>query len=299
MEIYNPRPNYMKDSITIKRTGFYTTIQDKGRFGYASVGVPESGAMDRKAMLLSNALVNNSENEAVLEYTLVGPTLEFNCDRHFVITGGTTLATLGKKGIQNNTVYLGRKGQTLELTKITEGCRGYLAIAGGLQIPEVLGSKSMYVPITPTGYIHQSIEIPIGTSAYGTVKGARIKSIKSNDETSYLKKDTIPVYRGPEYDLLNADLHRYIIETSFLISKLWNRMAVQLEETIDHNTPSIRTGPVIPGTVQLTPSGRLVILMKDCQTTGGYPRVLQLSENAMYLLAQKKQGDSISFLLVE
>lgn len=299
MKIYYPRPNYMKDSITIKRTGFYTTIQDKGRFGYASVGVPESGVMDRKAMLLANALVNNAENEAVVEYTLVGPTLEFNCDCHFVITGGTTLATLDKKGIQNNTVYLGRKGQTLELTKITEGCRGYIAIAGGLQISEVLGSKSMYATITPAGYIHQSIEIPIGVSAYGTVKGARIKLIKSNDDTSYLNKNTIAVYKGPEYDLLNVSLHTYIAETTFLISKLWNRMAIQLEPTINHQTPTIHTVPVIPGTVQLTPYGRLVILMKDCQTTGGYPRVFQLSENAMHILAQKKQGDSISFLLID
>ena len=287
----------MKDSIIIKRTGFYTTIQDQGRFGYASVGVPESGAMDKNAMLLANALVNNSENEAVLEYTLVGPTIEFHCDRHFVITGGTTLATLDQQVIHNHTVYLGRKGQTLTLTKITEGCRGYVAIAGGFQIPEVLGSKSMYAPITREGYIHQSIEIPIGISAYGNAKGARIKLGNIQGDTSYLKKNQIHVYKGPEYDLLEAHLHTYITETSFLISKLWNRMAVQLEETVKHNTPSIRTGPVIPGTVQLTPSGRLVILMKDCQTTGGYPRVLQLSEIAIHVLAQKKQGDCISFLL--
>lgn len=287
----------MKDSIVIKRTGFYTTIQDKGRFGYASVGVPESGAMDKNAMLLANALVNNLENEAVLEYTLVGPTIAFHCDRHFVITGGTTLARLDNQVIQNNTVYLGCKGQTLALTKITEGCRGYVAIAGGLQVPEILGSKSMYAPITTMGYIHQPMEIPIGISAYGAVKGARIKSKKVKDDTSYLKKNLIHVYKGPEYDLLDVHFHTYITETSFLISKLWNRMAVQLEETINHNTPSIRTGPVLPGTVQLTPSGRLVILMKDCQTTGGYPRVMQLSENGMHVLAQKKQGDRISFLL--
>lgn len=289
----------MKDSIIIKRTGFYTTIQDQGRFGYASVGVPESGAIDKNAMLLANALVNNSENEAVLEYTLVGPTIVFQCDRHFVITGGTTLATLDKKVIQNNTVYLARKGQTVALTKITEGCRGYVAIAGGLQIPEVLGSKSMYAPITREGYIHQPIEIPIGISAYGNAKGARLKMGTSKNDASYLTKNQLQVYKGPEYDLLDAHLHTYITETSFLISKLWNRMAVQLEETINHHTLSIRTGPVLPGTVQLTPSGRLVILMKDCQTTGGYPRVLQLSEKALHILAQKKQGDCISFLLVD
>ncbi len=149
----------MKDSIIIQRKGFYTTIQDKGRFGYAAIGVPESGAMDRKAMLLANTLVNNTENEAVLEYTLLGPTIQFQCDRHFVITGGSTVATLDKKTIRNNIVYLARKGQILELTKIIEGCRGYVAIAGGIQSSTVLGSKSLYAPITDLGYIHEPVEI--------------------------------------------------------------------------------------------------------------------------------------------
>ena len=288
----------MKDSIIIQRKGFYTTIQDKGRFGYASIGVPESGAMDRKAMLLANALVNNADNEAVLEYTLLGPTIQFQCDRHFVITGGTTVATLDKKTICNNTVYLGRKGQTLKLTKMIDGCRGYFAIAGGIQSSTVLGSKSLYAPITKTGFIHEPIEIPVGTSLYGAAKGARIKIRKETEVTSYVKNNSIHVYKGPEYDLLTPDIHKYITETPFLISKLWNRMAIHLEETITHTVPTIITGPVIPGTIQLTPLGNMMILMKDCQTTGGYPRILQLTEDAMHILAQKKQGDTISFLLI-
>ena len=76
-------------------------------------------------------------------------------------------------------------------------------------------------------------------------------------------------------------------------------MAVQLEETLAHTIPSIQTGPVLPGTVQITPAGRIIILMRDCQTTGGYPRIFQLSEDAINILAQKKQGDIISFLLID
>lgn len=283
----------MKDSISIQKTGFYTTIQDEGRFGYAHLGVPESGAIDKKAMQLANILVNNTQNEAVLEYTLVGPTLRFNSDRHFVITGGTTVATLDTGTVKNNTVYLGRKGQVLTLTKITEGCRGYIAIAGGLQSLSVLESKSMYVPITQTGVVGKNMEIPIGTSNFGAIKGARLKT----ETTPYLQEETLRVYKGPEYNLLDKELQEYINNTSFTVSKLWNRMAIQLTETIQHTIPSITTGPVIPGTIQLTPSGRMMVLMNDCQTTGGYPRILQLSESAMNILAQKKQGDRLSFLL--
>lgn len=287
----------MKDSICIQRTGFYTTIQDAGRFGYAHLGIPESGAMDKKAMQLANKLVNNSSNDAVLEYTLVGPSIQFHCDRHFVITGGTTVARLGSKIIKNNIVYLGRTGDTLEITKITEGCRGYVAIAGGLQLPTVLGSKSMYVPITDTATVQKEMHIPVGISRYGTLKGARLKVENKTEITSYIQEDTLKVYRGPEYDLLDTEFRNYIATTPFTISKLWNRMAIQLQETIAHSIPSITTGPVIPGTIQLTPSGRMMILLKDCQTTGGYPRILQLSESAMFILAQKKQEDMLSFLL--
>ena len=287
----------MKDSIQIQRTGFYTTIQDQGRFGYAHLGIPESGVMDKKAMQLANTLVNNSLNEAVLEFTLVGPSIQFLCDRHFVITGGNTIATLDAKTIKNNTVYKGRKGQILELTKITEGCRGYFAIAGGMQSPSVLESKSMYVPITKSKTILKGASIPVGISQYGAIKGARLKIEKETAIISYLKEERLITYKGPEYDLLDEKLRADISKKTFTISKLWNRMAIQLEDTIAHKIPSITTGPVIPGTVQLTPSGRMMILMQDCQTTGGYPRILQLSESAMNVLAQKKQDDTVSFLL--
>ena len=289
----------MQDSITIQRAGFYTTIQDKGRFGSTHLGVPESGVMDKKALQLANTLINNPEDTAVIEYTLVGPVIRFDCDRHFVITGGITDASLDKQKIKNYKVYLARKGQLLTLSKITEGCRGYLAIAGGVLSRFVLHSRSMYVPVTEDAIIKKGTELPLGKSTYGAVKGARIRINTNTQTTTSFTKQSLEVFKGPEYDLLKNAQHTYLKDARFTISKLWNRMAVQLEETITHTVPSIQTGTVIPGTVQLTPAGRIIILMRDCQTTGGYPRIFQLSENAINLLAQKKQGDSISFLLTD
>lgn len=289
----------MQDSITIQRAGFYTTIQDRGRLGVAHVGVPESGAMDKKALQRANTLINNVEDVAVIEYTLVGPTIRFDCDRHFVITGGITDASLNAQKIKNNKVYLARKGQVLELLKIIEGCRGYLSVAGGFLSKSVLQSRSMYAPITQDATIKKGMTLPLGTSTYGTTKGARIKIDTITKTTTYLTKQELRVFKGPEYDLLETAQHRHIEDAKYTISKLWNRMAVQLEETLTHTVPSIQTGSVIPGTVQLTPAGRIIILMRDCQTTGGYPRIFQLSEMAMNTLAQKKQGDVISFLLTD
>ena len=286
----------MEASITIQQAGFYTTIQDKGRQGVAHMGVPESGAMDKKALQIANALVNNPEDTAILEYTLIGPVIRFDCKRHFVITGGITEATLDGHPIKNQKVYLAEQGQILKLSKITNGCRGYLSIAGGILSTSVLNSRSLYPPITKEAIITKGISLSIGKSTYGTAKGARIGS---HNTTRYLTEKVLEVYKGPEFDLLPDIESIGIQEKAYTISKLWNRMAVQLEETLTHTIPSIQTGPVLPGTVQITPAGRIIILMRDCQTTGGYPRIFQLSEEALNILAQKKQGDIISFLLID
>lgn len=286
----------MKASITIQQAGFYTTIQDKGRQGVAHLGVPESGTMDKKALQIANALINNPEDAAVLEYTLIGPIMRFDCKRHFVITGGITEATLDGQPIKNNKVYLAGEGQTLKLSKITKGCRGYLSIAGGILSTHVLNSRSMYPPITKEAIITKGVILPIGKSNFGTTKGARLGN---HTTTAYLSEKILKIYKGPEYDLLPVLESVNNQEKTYTISKLWNRMAVQLEETLTHTIPSIQTGPVLPGTVQITPAGRIIILMRDCQTTGGYPRIFQLSEEAINILAQKKQGDMISFLLID
>ncbi|MEP0262295.1 biotin-dependent carboxyltransferase family protein [Dokdonia sp.] len=289
----------MQNSITIQHAGFYTTIQDKGRSGFAHLGVPESGTMDKKALQLANALINNLDDTAVIEYTLVGPTIHFNCDRHFVITGGITDANLDTQKLKNNKVYLARKGQLLKLSRVIEGCRGYLSVAGGILSKSVLDSRSMYVPITQDDILKNGMTLPIGTSTYGSTKGARIKIDTITEATAYFTKQELSVFKGPEYHLLESIQQEHFKEATYTISKLWNRMAVQLEEIIIHTIPSIQTGAVLPGTVQLTPAGRIIILMRDCQTTGGYPRIFQLSEKAINLLAQKKQGDSVSFLLTD
>ncbi len=286
----------MMDSITIEQAGFYTTIQDKGRVGVAYLGIPESGAMDKKALQLANALINNSEETAVLEYTLVGPVIRFNCERHFVITGGITDASLDAQAVYNHKIYLAHKGQILKISRITEGCRGYLSIAGGVLSNSVLGSRSMYIPITENTVITKGTKLNIGASTYGTIKGARINITKT---TTYLTTQELEVYKGPEHSLLSKIQSKEFKNTKYTVSKLWNRMAVQLKEAMVHTIPSIQTGPVLPGTVQLTPAGRIIILMRDCQTTGGYPRIFQLSEKAIHVLAQKKQDDVVSFLLID
>ena len=125
-------------------------------------------------------------------------------------------------------------------------------------------------------------------------KNASLKISQSHFDASQ-----IDVLKGLEYDRLSKEQQTLLCSEVFIISKDNNRMAYQLEQNIDNHLEPIITSGVLPGTVQLTPSGKLIILMRDCQTTGGYPRVLQLKEASINVLAQKFTGNSINFKLVD
>lgn len=283
----------MGNGVNVIKPGFFTTIQDRGRFGYSHLGVPESGAMDLRAYHLANKLLNNESDAAMLECTLVGPQIEFLQDVYFTITGARVEARLDGSSINTHLPYFAKKGHILTVSKITQGSRSYIAFAGGITTDRVLGSRSMYTPITLQDSLKKGSKLPLGVSQYGDQKGVRLKI----DTTPGVEIPALKVFLGPEYTQLNVLQRKRLTQQPFTISSLWNRMAIQLEELVANNLKSIVTSPVIPGTVQLTPSGRMLILMRDCQTTGGYPRILQLSDQSLDVMAQKQQGNQILFAI--
>lgn len=283
----------MPHFIEIIHSGFYTSLQDSGRLGYAHLGVPESGAVDMESYTLANAVLNNDAQAAMLECTLVGPIIKFYSDTHFVITGGDAGATLDGVAIATGIPTLAKATQVLSLSTITNGSRCYLAFAGGLKTEIFLGSRSWMNSITPRVTVKKGMTLPLGSSLYGAQKQAHLKLPRriQTDPKNPIRLIATP---GPEYSRLSK-AQRTLLNKQFTVSPLWNRMAVQLNETIVNQMPSMYTSPVLPGTIQLTPSGRLIILMRDCQTTGGYPRILQMSSQGLNALAQMQQGDT--FLL--
>lgn len=277
------------DSITVIQKGFYTTIQDKGRTGYAALGVPVSGAMDQEALQLSNLLLNNTEDAAALECTLVGPTLLFHNDRAFVLTGAKADAFLDSKPLQRHQVYFAKKGQQLAVGKISEGCRTYVGIDGGLATSIQYGSRSLVYPITEKNTIQTGTQLNVGTPNYGQYKGSKVH-IDAPKHTNV--QTIINAYKGPEFEVLQVAVQEDLENLEFRVTS-WNRMGIQLDAGLQPTKNSILTSPVLPGTVQLTPSGSLFVLMRDCQTTGGYPRVLQLTAQAINRVAQKQHGDLV------
>jgi len=280
--------------IKVLKPGIYTTIQDLGRFGYRSQGVPVSGSMDSISAGFANALLNNNANDALLEITLTGPKLLFTDLTNIVLTGAEMSPLLNEEPIQNYRVYKVSEGDILSFGELKRGLRCYLAVHGGLDSETVLNSKSFYEDITSQWCIKKD-DVLSHKSGVNELENheSNIKNMSQFYDT-----DTLEVFKGPDFFLFSKKEQKEILSGTYTVSKDNNRMGYQIEEVTIEHTKSIITSPVLPGTVQLTPAGKLIILLKDAQTTGGYPRVLQLTEKSISIVAQKNVGDKLHFVLV-
>ena len=277
--------------LSVLKPGFFNSIQDKGRVGFAAIGIPVSGVMDRNASDMANSVLNNSLEAAVVEIYSGSCEFQFLCATFICVSGGDFSSKLNKQAIGLNKKISVSKNDILSFGKVNYGARCYLAVAGGIQSEVKLNSRSFYKGITQDIFLQRGMEIPIlEVTKSELVSNASIKVNALHFSSLHIK-----CYKGPEFDRLQANQQKELFENFFSISKDINRMGYRLNETIPNTLPSILTSAVLPGTVQLTPSGKLIILMRDCQVTGGYPRILQLSEKAINILSQKIAGQKIYF----
>jgi len=281
--------------VEVLKAGFYDYIQDLGRVGYQQYGVPYAGVMDVFSALKANNLLGNDIKEAVMEITMAGPILKFHCNTAICMTGADLSPSLNGNPVKINAVIPILKGDTLSFEKLNYGFRCYLSVLGGFKTESVLNSKSMYQSITKQFKIHTNGVLDIiSDSSNGFIK--KHASIKWDD--TFFKTKMINVFKGPEFDQLSKIQIEQLFSSDFTVSKNNSRMAYQLEEIVENKLEPILTSLVMPRTVQLTPAGNLIILMKDGQTTGGYPRILQVTDKAICILAQKRGGDLVKFKLV-
>ncbi len=273
-------------NIKIISPGIQTSIQDLGRFGFRSHGIPLSGAMDQSAFRLANILVGNDENEAALECTMMGPKIEFTSDSYIAITGANVDVYINEIQQKMNATLSIEKGSILKFGRIHEGCRYYIAFANGINVKSILGSKSTDT-ISDIGH-------PI-LKKHDTLSLAHNEEerlfIELNSLIDNLTSRIVKAYPGPEYSLIqDVELDKITLT----IDASSNRMAYVLHSDlkITHRYEMVSSG-VLPGTIQLTPNGQWNILMRDAQTTGGYPRILQICEKDLDYLAQRRGGEKI------
>lgn len=279
--------------ITVLNPGIYCTIQDLGRIGFAHIGVPISGAMDLHSASIGNQLLNNNKSAAVLEIPFGGCKLQFEVALTICLTGADFNPTINGELRALNTVFKVPKGAILSFGSKKYGVRTYLCVLGGFDTETVLKSRSYYKGVTTSSYLQKGDALSIGfNEAIKQKSHAKIKV-----DAQHFLTNKISVTKGPEFYLLSKEQQEKLIVQIFTISNNNNRVGYQLKESLENNLKPILTSGVLPGTVQLTPSGKLIVLMRDCQVTGGYPRVLQLSDDAISKFGQKITGDEVRFLL--
>jgi len=278
--------------IEVIHPGIYCSVQDEGRFGFAKIGIPMAGVMDQFSAHLGNSLLKNQKTDALIEVTFGMAKFKFNIDTFICITGADFSQKLNDDFINTQEVYKVKKGSILSFGKRNHGFRTYIAVKGGIQSEIVLKSRSFSKEITSKIRLEKGDKLSILAQKF--IEYTRFSKVKIYE--SHFLNPNLECFPGPEFDRLNNSQKQQLL-MSFTISEDNNRVGYQLNEVLENNLAPILTSAVMPGTVQLTPSGKLVILMRDCQVTGGYPRVLQLSEVAISKMSQKIRSDHVKFVL--
>lgn len=278
-------------NLKVVKTGLGTSIQDLGRFGYSDLGVPYSGVQDSSPVAWINHLLRNQACTAVLEILQPGLHIVFEAPTLICLAGAKTTVSLNQISIAPHGLIPIQAGDALEIGKFEQGSILYLGIKNGFQTPKFLNSQSWHPSITPQYMLKKEDCLP-----YFSFDASAFES-NVNVKWNFKVYDSlqIEVYPGPDWELLALCAQQTITQDMFTLSTLKNRMALQLEELIPNTIAELPTAPVFPGTVQLTAGGKILILLRDAQVTGGYPRILQLSESAISLISQKKPSQKIRF----
>lgn len=288
-------------SIRIIHAGPLTTVQDAGRSGYLRSGIGPSGVMDRAAYTEANYLAGNVSGEAVLEFTLFGPTLCFEEPTIFALTGAEMNARLDGRAIGRGTVQEAAAGQTLVMGLSTDGCRGYLSVFGGITVPAVMGSRSTSLKCRIGGLEGRALKdgdlLPAGNT-YNLTDLAKQSILQRRTEPhSYGKSATVRVIPGPQADCFTQDGLRTFLSSAWLVSPQSDRMGIRFDGPVIESAGStdIVSDGIVFGSVQVPSDGKPIILMADRQTTGGYAKIATVVTEDLPLLAQRKPGDRVSF----
>ncbi|WP_301109877.1 biotin-dependent carboxyltransferase family protein [Sporosarcina sp.] len=290
--------------LEVLKPGMLTTIQDLGRSGYQQFGIVVSGAMDKYAMRMANLLAGNDENAAVLEITLTGPTFSILEDCKIAITGADLSPSVNGKPIPLWTEMDLKKGTVLEFGPIIDGCRTYLAIAGGFDAPLLMGSRSTYLRANIGGYEGRKLQkgdvLHAYNSQHETRKGYR-KSLHSELIPKYANEITLRIIKGPQWDAFTEDSQKKFLASTYEVSAHSDRMGYRLQgERLETNlTQEQITDPIPNGAIQIPNNGEPILLLADRQTTGGYPKIGVVVTVDLFKIAQGKPGDLVFFEAID
>ncbi|WP_058911658.1 5-oxoprolinase subunit PxpC [Entomohabitans teleogrylli] len=281
--------------LKIIRAGMQMSVQDGGREGYRQSGVSRCGALDTPALRIANILVGNDADAAALEITLGQCVIEFESAGWFALTGAGCDARLDDKPVWTGWRLPVKPGQRLTLKSPRRGMRSYLAVAGGLDIPPVMGSCSTDLKAGFGGFhgrlLQDGDRLPLraGGRTFSRPQGVR----------QLLWGNRVRALPGPEYHEFSRTAQEQFWRLPWHLSPQSNRMGYRLQgQTLERAHPrELVSHGLLPGVIQVPHNGQPIVLMNDAQTTGGYPRIACVIEADLYHLAQVRLGEPVHFVV--
>lgn len=300
--------------ISVLKPGLLTTVQDLGRFGYQKNGLVTSGALDAGALRTANLLVGNPETAAGLELTLRGPTLRFETDALLALAGADLGARLTGQPVPLGRPVAVRAGAVLAFEKPKTSGRAWLAVAGGVAVPPVLGSRATYLRAALGGLAGRALragdELPVGE--WPAMSERLYRSTPPKEAAGWAAAQwyapapppagpgvplLVRALPGPEYEQFAPASQRAFWEEGFVVTTEADRMGCRLSGPPLARTTAteLLSSAVTFGTVQVPTGGQPIVLLADCQTTGGYPRLAQVVTADLGRLAQALPGARLRF----
>jgi antagonist of KipI len=284
--------------VLVVKPGMLTTVQDAGRWGYQSRGVPVAGPMDPVALRLANALVGNPRDAALLEVTLLGPELEFEDERLVAVTGAEFEVMLDGRSMSSHAPFVVGSGSRLKFGARRRGARAYLAVSGGIAVPKALGSRSTHLVSAMGGVAGRALvagdRVPLGHHArpQGMALPPQDAIVPLPDRHAVLR-----VLPGPQVDYFAPDAIAVLQSAPYVVGQESDRMGYRLSgpRLIHARGADILSDATPLGVLQVPASGQPILLMADRQTTGGYPKLATVISADMALAGQLAPADTVTF----
>lgn len=284
--------------IRVLKGGMMTTVQDLGRTGYQSQGFSVAGVMDVRSFKIANLLLDNPENEAVLEFTLIGPTLEFTSATIIAITGGDFQPTInGEPAPMYSAIYM-NKGDILKFGSARTGSRGYIAFSSYLEVPVVMGSRCTNLKSKLGGFKGRKLQA-------GDYLNFRIKrrylpfflSRKLEPENFDQDSTTLRVVMGPQDNKFSKQGIETFLTSEYTVTSEFDRMGCRLDGAYiaPKETSDIISDGIAFGSIQVPAHGKPIILLADRQTTGGYAKIATVASVDIPKIVQRKTDHKIRF----
>ena len=289
--------------IHVNKPGLLSTVQDLGRKGLRQFGMPVCGALDSGCLQAANVLVGNAPGEAALELTMAGPDVEFGFSSVIAVTGADMDPRINGRPMPMWQAVAVRPGDRLHFGWAKNGCRAYLAVAGGIDVPSVMGSKSTYIRGSLGGFRGRPLTegdcLPAGVPPAG-LRQVLDRRIPAAHIPEYKSPWTVRVVPGPQARCFSAGGLRAFFSQEFRITKDADRMGCRLEgPVVEHlGGADIISDAVLPGSIQVPGNGCPIVMLSDCNTTGGYAKVATIIRQDLWKMAQARPGDIVRFAAV-